>query len=104
MAIEFGAFAPGEGPTATSNPRSDTVVLNIQVSNTGDRDHEVVGFTTANLTFSQSNGLSAKPRAVERRRTVQPMVTIQNNVWSEERLISPRQTSDGHRRAPRLRV
>ena len=46
-----------------------------------------MGFTTANMTFSQSNGLSAEPAAVEPRQTVPLKVTIQNTVWSEERLI-----------------
>jgi len=46
-----------------------------------------VGFTTANLTFSQSNGLSVEPAAVDPRQTVLLKVTIQNKAWSEERLI-----------------
>jgi methane/ammonia monooxygenase subunit B len=80
-------FAQAKGASATYDPRSDTVVLNAQVSNTGNQIMKLVGFSTANLMFSQSNGLSAEPAAVEPRQTVPLKVTIQNKVWSEERLI-----------------
>jgi methane/ammonia monooxygenase subunit B len=75
------------GARATYDPRSDMVILTTQISNTSNRKMKLVGFTTANLTFSQSNGLSAEPVAVEPRQTVLLTVTIQNKAWSEERLI-----------------
>ena len=80
-------FAQAKDGRATYDPRSDTVVLNTQVSNTGSQPMKLVGFTTSNLTFSQGNGLSAEPAVVESRQTVTLKVTIQNKVWSEERLI-----------------
>ena len=80
-------FVQAKGGMATYDPRSDTVVLNTQVSNIGNQTVKLVGFATANLTFSQSNGLSAEPAAVGPRQTVPLKVTIQNKVWSEERLI-----------------
>jgi methane/ammonia monooxygenase subunit B len=80
-------FAQAKGARATYDPRSDTVVLNTQVSNTGSQPMKLVGFTTSNLAFSQGNGLSAEPAAVDPKQTVPLKVTIQNKVWSEERLI-----------------
>ena len=81
-------FAQTKGVArATYDPRSDTVVLSTQVSNTGSQPMKLVGFTTSNLTFSQGNGLSAEPAAVEPRQTVPLRVTIQSRVWSEEPLI-----------------
>jgi methane/ammonia monooxygenase subunit B len=76
-----------KGARATYDPHSDTVVLTTQVSNTGNQTMKLVGFTTANLTFSQSNGLSVEPGAVGPRQTVSLKVTIQSKIWSEERLI-----------------
>ena len=80
-------FVQAKGARATYDPRSDTVVLDTLVTNTGNQSMKLVGFTTANLTFNQSNGLSAEPAAVEPRQTVPLKVTIHNKVWSEERLI-----------------
>jgi hypothetical protein len=84
---EPGQFVQAKGARATYDPRSDTVVLKTQVSNTSNRRMRLVGFTAANLTFNQSNGLPAEPATVEPRQTVPLKVTIQNKVWSEERLI-----------------
>ena len=80
-------FVQAKGARATYDPRTDTVVLDTQVTNTGNQTTKLVGLTTANLTFSRSNGLSAQPAAVEPRQTVLLHVTIQNKAWSEERLI-----------------
>ena len=81
-------FAQAKGiARATYDPRSDTVVLNTQVSNTGSQPMKLVGFTTSNLTFNQGSGLSTEPAAVGPRQTLTLKVTIQSKVWSEERLI-----------------
>jgi methane/ammonia monooxygenase subunit B len=80
-------FAQATGGRATYDPRSDTVVFNTEVSNTGGQPMKLVGFTTSNLTFSHDNGLLVEPAAVEPRQTVTLKVSIQNKVWSEERLI-----------------
>ena len=84
---EPAQFVQAKGARATYDPRSDTVVLNTQISNTGNQPMKLVGFTTSNLTFSQSNGLSAEPAAVEPGQSVPLKVTIRSKVWSEERLI-----------------
>src|SRR5262249_15123593 len=68
-------------------PRSDTLVLNAQVSNTGAQPMKLVGFTTSNLTFGQGDGLSVEPAVVPPQQTVPLKVTIRNKVWSEQRLI-----------------
>jgi methane/ammonia monooxygenase subunit B len=83
-AVQFAQATRGR---ATYDPRSDTVVLNAEVSNTGGQPMKLVGFTTSNLTFSQDNGLLVEPVAVDPRQTVTLKVSIQNKVWSEERLI-----------------
>ena len=80
-------FVQAKDGRATYDPRSNTVVLNTQVSNTGSQPMKLVGFTTSNLTFNQGSGLSTEPAAVGPRQTVTLKVTIQSKVWSEERLI-----------------
>jgi len=80
-------FAQANSGKATYDPRSDTVVFNAQVSNTGSQPMKLVGFTTSNLTFSQANGLLVEPAAIEPKQTVTLKMSIQNKVWSEERLI-----------------
>src|SRR5262249_56520261 len=42
-------FAQAKSAAATYDPRSDTVVLKTQVSNTGSQPMKLVGFTTSNL-------------------------------------------------------
>jgi methane/ammonia monooxygenase subunit B len=80
-------FAQAKGAKATYDPRSDTLVLNAQVSNTGTQPMKLVGFTTSNLTFGQADGLSVEPAAVGPQQTVPLKVTIRSKVWSDERLI-----------------
>jgi len=80
-------FAQAKSSGATYDPRSDTVVLKTEVSNTGSQPMKLVGFTTSNLTFNQSNGLTVEPATIEPKQTVPLKVSIQNKVWSEERLI-----------------
>lgn len=80
-------FVQAKDARATYDPRTNTVVLNTQVSNTGSQPMKLVGFTTSNLTFNQGSGLSTEPAAVGPRQTVTLKVTIQSKVWSEERLI-----------------
>ena len=80
-------FAQAKGAKATYDPRSDTLVLNAQVSNTGAQPMKLVGFTTSNLTFGQGDGLSVEPAVVAPQQTVPLKVTIRNKVWSEQRLI-----------------
>jgi len=84
---EPAQFVQAKSGRATYDPRSDTVVLNTEVSNTGSQPMKLVGFTTSNLTFSHGNGLLVEPAVVEPRQTVTLKVAIQNKVWSEERLI-----------------
>lgn len=80
-------FVRADNARATYDPRSDTVVLNAEVSNTGSEPMKLVGFTTSNLTFSRDSGLLVEPAAVEPKQTVTLKMSIQNKVWSEERLI-----------------
>src|SRR5262245_65189792 len=51
---EPAPFVQAKGARATYDPRSDTVVLNTQVKNTGAQPLKLVGFTTSNLTFGPS--------------------------------------------------
>src|SRR5262249_56738867 len=71
-------FGQATGARATFDPRTDTEAINTQVSNIGNQAIKLVGFTTANLTFSQSNGLSTELAAVEPRQTVPLRVTSQS--------------------------
>jgi methane/ammonia monooxygenase subunit B len=80
-------FVRAGSARATYDPRSDTVVLNTEVRNTGSQPMKLVGFTTSNLTFNQGNGLLVEPAAIEPKQTVTLKMSIQNKVWSEERLI-----------------
>src|SRR5262245_64984057 len=84
---EPASFVQAKGSRATYDPRSDTVVLNTLVTNTGDQAMKLLGFTTSNLTFTPGHGLSVEPAVVEPRQTVPLKVTIQSKVWSDERLI-----------------
>ena len=84
---EADQFVRAGRARATYDPRSDTVVLNTEVRNTGSQPMKLVGFTTSNLTFNQANGLLVEPVAIEPKQTVTLKMSIQNKVWSEERLI-----------------
>ncbi|PWU24875.1 MAG: hypothetical protein C5B48_04170 [Candidatus Rokuibacteriota bacterium] len=83
--VQFAQAA--KSGVATYDPRSDTVVLKTQVTNTGSQPMKLVGFTTSNLTFGEKNGLSVEPATVEPKQTVPLKMTIQSKVWSDERLI-----------------
>ena len=85
--IEPAKFAQGNGLGASYDPKTDTLVIESQVTNTGSQPMKLVGFTTSNLTFSEGKGLVAQPATVDPGSTVKLKVTIQDKVWSEERLI-----------------
>lgn len=80
-------FAQGKGLGAIYDPKTDTLVLDSQVTNTGKEPMKLVAFTTANLTFDAGKGLVAEPATVDPGRTVKLKVTVKDKVWSEERLI-----------------
>jgi len=80
-------FAQAKGLGAIYDPKKDTLVLESQVTNTGNQPMKLVGFTTSNLTFSEGKGLIAEPATVDAGRTVKLKITIQDRVWSDERLI-----------------
>jgi methane/ammonia monooxygenase subunit B len=85
--IEPAKFAQGNGLGASYDPKTDTLVLESQVTNTGSQPMKLVGFTTSNLSFSEGKGLVAQPATVDPGSTVKLKVTIQDKVWSQERLI-----------------
>jgi methane/ammonia monooxygenase subunit B len=80
-------FAQAKGVGATYDPKTDTLVLESQVTNTGARPMKLVGFTTSNLTFSEGTGLVAEPTTVEPGGTATLKLSIQDDVWSRDRLI-----------------
>src|SRR5206468_1790155 len=80
-------FAQVKGLGAIYDPKKDTLILESQVTNTGNQPMKLVGFTTSNLTFSEGKGLVAEPATVDPGRTVKLKMTIQDRVWSDERLI-----------------
>jgi len=84
---EPATFAQVKGAKATYDPSSDTVVLESQVSNTGTEPMKLVGFITSNLMFEQGKQLTAEPTVVNAGQTATAKITIQDKVWSQERLI-----------------
>lgn len=80
-------FAQVKGLGAIYDPKKDTLILESQVTNTGNQPMKLVGFSTSNLTFSEGKGLVAEPATVDPGRTVKLKMTIQDRVWSDERLI-----------------
>lgn len=84
---EPAQFAQVKGAKATYDPRSDTAVIETQVTNTGSQPMQLVGFTTANLSFEQGKQLTAEPAVVKPGQTAMVKITIRDKVWREERLI-----------------
>ena len=72
---------------AIYNARTDTVVLEASVTNTGSQPLQVVGFTTANLMFEQGKQLTADPAMVKPGQTAMVKMTIQDKAWREGRLL-----------------
>lgn len=85
--MEPEQFVRAGAARATYDPRSDTVVLNTEVINTGNQPMKLVAFTTSNLSFSQANGLVVEPAAIPPKQAVTLKMSIQSKVWSDERLI-----------------
>lgn len=80
-------FAQGKGLMASYDPQKDTLVLDTQVTNTGNQPMKLVNFTTSNLTFTEGKGLVAEPATVPPGQTVKLRLTMADKVWSNERLI-----------------
>jgi Monooxygenase subunit B protein len=84
---ESPKFAQGRGLIATYDPQKDTLVLDTQVTNTGNQPMRLVNFTTSNLTFTEGKELVAEPATVPPGQTVKLRVSVADKVWSNERLI-----------------
>ena len=80
-------FVESKASVAIYNARTDTVVLEASVTNTGSQPLQVVGFTTANLMFEQGKQLTADPAMVKPGQTAMVKMTIQDKAWREGRLL-----------------
>jgi len=84
---EPAQFAQVKGARATYDPRSDIVVIEAQVANTGSQPMQLVGFTTSNLSFEQAKQITGEPAVVKPGQTTPVKITIRDKVWPEDRLI-----------------
>lgn len=84
-------FAKADAVDAVFETDSDTVVITVNATNTGDTPIEVTEFTTSTLTFPVDGDerlLQVEPAAtIAPGETATLKLSMQDDVWAEERLM-----------------